>query len=82
MQAASEDGVLIMEEAPRIINTQPIEQAHDRDLRLSQVAMQRAAQRAHDLAKATGTTIVISHDGVIEHLVPNSNSSEPQIETV
>jgi hypothetical protein len=52
------------------MNNQPIEQAHDRDLRLSQVAMQRAAQRAHDLAKATGTTIVVSHHGVIEHLQP------------
>ena len=52
------------------MNKQPIEQARDRDLRLSQVAIQRAAQRAHDVAKATGTTIVVSHDGVIEHLKP------------
>jgi hypothetical protein len=52
------------------MNKQPIEQAMDRDLRFSQVAMQRAAQRAHALAKATGTSIVISHDGVIEHLEP------------
>ena len=52
------------------MNKQPIEQANDRDLRLSQVAMQRAAQRAQDIAKATGTAIVISHDGVIEHLTP------------
>lgn len=54
------------------MNKLPIEQAHDRDLRLSQVAMQRAAQRAHELARATGTTIVVSHDGVIEHLKPTS----------
>lgn len=52
------------------MNEHPIEQAFDRDLRLSQVAMQRAAQRARDLANATGTTIVVSHDGVIEHLRP------------
>ena len=52
------------------MNKQPIEQAHDRDLRLSQVAMQRAALRAHDLAKATGTAIVVSRHGVIEHLKP------------
>lgn len=52
------------------MNKQPIEQARDRDLRLSSVAMQRAALRAHALAKATGTTIVVSHDGVIEHLKP------------
>jgi nitrate/TMAO reductase-like tetraheme cytochrome c subunit len=30
----------------------------------------RAAQRAHELAKTTGTTIVISHDGIIGHLTP------------
>jgi len=54
------------------MNKQPIDQAHDRDLRLSQVAMQRAARRAHDLAKTTGTMIVISRDGVIEHLKPKS----------
>jgi len=33
--------------------------------------MQRAAQRAHALANATGTAIVVSHDGVIEYLKPN-----------
>jgi hypothetical protein len=54
------------------MNKQPIEQARDRDLRLSQVALQRAAQRAHDLAKTTGTTIVVSRGGVIEHLNPES----------
>lgn len=53
------------------MNKQSIEQARDRDLRLSQVAMQRAAQRAHALANATGTAIVVSHDGVIEYLKPN-----------
>lgn len=52
------------------MNKQPIERASDRDLRLSQVAMQRAALRAHALAKATGTTIVVSHGGVIEHRRP------------
>lgn len=52
------------------MNKRPIEQARDRDLRLTQPALQRAAQRAHELAKATGTTIVVSRDGVIEHLTP------------
>ena len=54
------------------MNKQSIDEARDRDLRLSQVAMQRAAQRAYALAKATGTAIVVSHDGVIEHLRPNT----------
>jgi hypothetical protein len=60
------------------MNKQPINQARDRDLRLSEVAMQRAAQRAHALAKATGTTIVVSHDGVIEHLKPEFQEEAPQ----
>ena len=60
------------------MNKQPIDQARDRDLRLSQVALQRAAQRARDLAKATGTTIVVSRDGVIEHLRPESGDDVSQ----
>jgi hypothetical protein len=54
------------------MNKQPIDQAHDRDLRLSQQALQRAAQRANDVAQSTGTTIVVSRNGVIEHLTPKS----------
>ncbi|WP_426178267.1 hypothetical protein [Massilia sp. TWR1-2-2] len=54
------------------MNKNPMDQADDRDLRLSQQAMERAAQRAHDLAKSTGTAIVISPNGVIEHLTPKS----------
>lgn len=38
----------------------------------SQVAMQSAVQRAQDVAKATGTTTVIRHDGVIEQLTPDT----------
>jgi len=54
------------------MNKRPIEQASDRDLRLSQAALQRAAQRARELAAATGTAVVISRNGVIEHLNPNA----------
>lgn len=50
------------------MNKQPIEQARDSDLRLSMAAMQRAARRAHAVAEATGTAVVVSHDGRIEHL--------------
>lgn len=60
------------------MNKQPINQARDRDLRLSEVAMQRAALRARALAKATGTTIVVSHNGVIEHLKPELQEEAPQ----
>lgn len=53
------------------MNKRPIEQANDSDLRHSRIAMLRALQRAHAVAKTTGTTIVVSHNGVIEHLTPN-----------
>ncbi len=52
------------------MNKQPIEAAHDADLRLSQQAMQRAAQRARELAAQTGTAIVIGHHGVVELVNP------------
>lgn len=58
------------------MNKAPIDQANDQDLRLSQVALQRAALRAHDLAKATGTTIVISNHGIIEHVQPETRAGE------
>jgi hypothetical protein len=54
------------------MNKQPIEQAQDRDLRLSLAALQRAAQRARELAAATGTSLVISRNGVVEHLMPET----------
>lgn len=46
----------------------PIEIARDRDLRLSFNALRRAAKRIHDLAMMTGTPIVISRNGVLEHV--------------
>lgn len=57
------------------MNNQPIETARDADLRLSQPAIQRAAQRAWELAMQTGTAIVISHQGVIEQITPSGTTS-------
>ena len=47
------------------MNKQPIKSALDPDLRLSAVALQRAAHRAHALARQTGTAVVICRDGVV-----------------
>ena len=52
------------------MNKQPIELARDADLRLTHTALRRAALRAHELARQTGTAIVVSRQGVIEHLPP------------
>ena len=58
------------------MNKQPIANARDADLRLSQDAMKRAAQRARELAGQTGTAIVISHQGKLELLtVANTAAS-------
>ena len=58
------------------MNKLPIAQAKDRDLRLSLAALQRAAQRAREVAAATGTALVISRNGVIEHIVPKTPTSQ------
>ena len=53
------------------MNTQPIETAHDPDLRLSIRALERAALRARKIAQQTATALVVSHNGVIELLQPD-----------
>jgi hypothetical protein len=58
------------------MNKQSIDTARDADLRLSPQAMQRAARRARELAAQTGTAIVISHNGVIEHIHPRQDAGE------
>jgi hypothetical protein len=57
------------------MNKQPIDTARDADLRLSPQALQRAAWRARELAAQTGTAIVVSHDGVIEHIYPQQEAT-------
>jgi hypothetical protein len=48
------------------MNRVPIEQARDSDLRLSKVALERAARRARELAARTGTALIVSRKGMIE----------------
>jgi hypothetical protein len=52
------------------MNSKPIEEALDADIRLSYPALKRAALRAREVAKATGTAVVVSRNGVIEHHDP------------
>ena len=63
------------------MNKQPIDAAHDADLRFSMLAMQRAAQRARELAAQTGTAIVVSNNGAIEHIHPVREASAPYGDT-
>jgi hypothetical protein len=57
------------------MNKQPIDQARDPDLRRSYAALRRAAQRAREVAGQTGTAIVVSRQGVIEHVQPEPAST-------
>lgn len=58
------------------MNTKPIDQARTADLRGSWAALQRAAQRARTIAAQTGTAIVVTKDGVLQHIYPRQ--PEPQ----
>lgn len=62
------------------MNTRPISEAKDSDLRLSQTALERAAKRARELAAQTGTELIISHNGVIEHISVSESAVAAQIQ--
>lgn len=57
------------------MNTQPISSARDADLRLSPAAMARAAERAREIALRTGTLLIVSRNGVIERIRPNTTGA-------
>lgn len=54
------------------MNKRPLDQARSPDLRGSLQALRRAALRARQIAVQTGTEIVVSRDGVIEHIRPQA----------
>lgn len=58
------------------MNVRPIETAHDQDLRLSMQAMQRAARRAHEIARQTDTLLVVSLNGTVKFLSPEDVKSQ------
>ena len=52
------------------MNGKPLENARSSDLRGSWQALQRAAQRAREVAVQTGTDLVVTRNGVLEHIKP------------
>jgi hypothetical protein len=52
------------------MNSKSIEQANNADLRGSWQAIQRAAQRAREVAAQTGTELIVSRGGVMERIRP------------
>lgn len=63
------------------MNTKPIEQAKSADLRGSWPALQRAAQRARELAAHTGTELIVMRDGVLQRIRPRQNMGAAQVVT-
>lgn len=61
---------------------QPIENASSPDLRGSWPALQRAAQRARQIAAQTGTALVVVRDGTVEHIDPKSAQSVDNMQKV
>ena len=56
------------------MNPKPIQQAKSASLRGSLPALQRAAARARQHAAQTGTAIVVTRDGVMQHIYPSQKS--------
>ena len=61
---------------------QPIENASSPDLRGSWPALQRAAQRARQIAAQTGTALVVVRDGTMEHIYPKPAQSVDNVREV
>jgi hypothetical protein len=53
-----------------------IDSIQDLDLKNSMAAMQRAALRAREIARQTGTFLVVSRNGVVELIEPNALALE------
>lgn len=60
------------------MNAKRIEQAKDPDLARSFQAMQRAAQRARDLAAQTGTDLIVQREAKLEHVQISSSDASPK----
>ena len=59
------------------MSSKPIAEARHPDLRNSLLAMQRAAQRAREVAAQTGTAIIVQVGNEIKHIAPGENSERP-----
>lgn len=52
------------------MNSRPLAQSKDPDLRASHTALLRAAARARELARQTGTRLIISYGGSLRRVAP------------
>lgn len=62
------------------MSDKPIEQSRDPDLRASHAALVRAAARARELARRTGTRLVIVRRGMVQYIAPDQvGAAEPEL---
>lgn len=62
------------------MNPKTLDQAKSAELRGSWLALQRAAQRARELAAQTGTELIVSRQGVIERVAPRPQAAGHQVQ--
>ena len=61
------------------MNLKNIEQAKDRNQPASMAALNRAAQRARELAARTGTALVLAKEGRIERVIARTERSQARV---
>jgi hypothetical protein len=59
------------------MNKKPISESRDVALRKSEAALRRAAQRAREVARQTGTCLVVSRNGKIHRIAPDAVAESP-----
>lgn len=57
------------------MNKQGIETARNNDLRLSRDALERAARRAAEVARQTGTDLIVAENGVVRRISPGGQDA-------
>lgn len=63
------------------MNNRPIEQSLDTDLRLSIVALRRAAVRAREIAQRKGTDLIVVEHGQLRRITPMQQPAITQLDT-
>ena len=60
------------------MSVRPIEESNDSDLIGSRAAMERAADRAWQVARETATKVVVEINGKVVHLEPDTPRVDPR----
>ena len=61
------------------MSPRPLDSARNADLPASYEALKRAARRAREVARQTGTLLVIGEDGQVRLITPQSESAPARV---